>query len=64
MLALRWVDRPGSRWHVGHDDHDCSVIRGTEGVGSDLSAGAAKGAQVANAAALVGPRPSEQEQQA
>lgn len=40
---------PGSRWHLGHDDHDRSVYRGPEHAGCNLKAAARKGARVANA---------------
>lgn len=39
---------PG-RWHVGHDDHDTSAIRGPECDTCNRKAGARKGALIANA---------------
>lgn len=39
---------PG-RWHLGHDDHDRTIIRGGECATCNLKAAARKGAQVANA---------------
>jgi hypothetical protein len=43
--------RPGSRWHLGHDDHDRSVVRGAECPSCNLRAAARKGARIRNAAA-------------
>jgi hypothetical protein len=44
----RWIP-PGSKWHLGHDDHDRSIIRGAECARCNLSAAARKGARVRNA---------------
>lgn len=44
----RWLD-PRRSWHLGHDDHDRTIIRGPECVPCNLGAAARKGAQVANA---------------
>lgn len=40
---------PGTPWHVGHDDHDRSIIRGVECVPCNLKAAARKGARLVNA---------------
>ncbi len=40
---------PGTKAHVGHDDHDRTIVRGAECEGCNLSAAASKGARVANA---------------
>lgn len=39
---------PG-HWHLGHDDHDRSIIRGGECSSCNVKAAASKGARVANA---------------
>lgn len=39
---------PG-RWHVGHDDHQVTVIRGPECDTCNRKAGASKGARITNA---------------
>jgi hypothetical protein len=50
---------PGSKWHLGHDDNDRSIIRGAECVPCNLSAAGRKGARVRNAAqSRKTPRPS------
>lgn len=47
---------PGAAWHLGHDDHDRSIIRGAEhprrsrSCIGNLSAAARKGARIRNAA--------------
>lgn len=41
---------PSRSWHVGHDDHDPSIIRGAEHATCNLKAGARKGATIANRA--------------
>jgi hypothetical protein len=45
--------KPG-HWHLGHDDHDRTIIRGGECATCNLKAAAAKGARVANAKRRVG----------
>ncbi len=40
---------PGTQAHVGHDDHDRTIVRGAECESCNLSAAASKGARVANA---------------
>jgi hypothetical protein len=40
---------PGSRFHLGHDDHDRTVLRGAECPDCNLSAAARKGARIRNA---------------
>lgn len=39
---------PGSRWHLGHDDHDRTILRGAECVRCNLSAAARAGARKRN----------------
>jgi hypothetical protein len=43
-----WIP-PGSRWHLGHDDWDRTVIRGPEHERCNLTAAARKGRLVASA---------------
>lgn len=43
-----WI-APGSKWNVGHDDHDRSIIRGAEDESCNLKSAASKGARTANA---------------
>lgn len=43
----RWL-APDEPFHLGHDDHDRTIYRGTECVGCNLKAAAKKGAQVAH----------------
>lgn len=39
---------PGEPWHLGHDDHNRSIIRGPECVDCNLHAAAQAGARAAN----------------
>lgn len=39
----------GSRWDLGHDDHDRTIIRGAEHMLCNRRAAASKGARIANA---------------
>lgn len=40
---------PGGPWHLGHDDHDRSIIRGPECVTCSSKTAASRGALIANA---------------
>lgn len=39
---------PGTTWHLGHDDYDRTIYRGTECVRCNLTAAARKGNHITN----------------